>query len=472
MASDNLTQHNLNPEAEIRIEVPANVTCTLILQEGSAEIFGAEIPLRTPIELTGKVAVFTWHGCALGISHEDKLDMIYESAETDANVCFVNAHAQLEAMRDAAATSDSAEANHTNNGPRVLLVGPADSGKSALARTLTAYAVKLGRTPLLVDLDASQNMLSVPGTMAVAPASVDVFNAESYTHASMMGGSGASMPFVLWYGSEDCLSNEDLYRAQVKKLASVIEQRLGGDADMRASGIIVNTSGCIEGAGYDYLVHAIDSFRIDVVLVMGHDRLYSMLGTHFAKTASEHKTQDEDPAPKLIKMTRSGGVVARDSAFRRATRAQSIKRYFYGDMVLPKATETAPTPSPQRQFSPSLAEVSFSDVKLYEVSRVSLSASLLPVSSAQATDPIQLEEIEPASVGPNFTKKLLAVCHPTSVESYARSGRARDLYLGGIAGFVVVEKVDQARSSFSMLSPCVGSLPSTHFLTGDISWME
>ena len=35
-----------------------------------------------------------------------------------------------------------------------------------------------------------------------------------------------------------------------------------------------------EDAGYQYLLHAIDAFRINVVLVLGHDRLYSMLGTH------------------------------------------------------------------------------------------------------------------------------------------------------------------------------------------------
>lgn len=40
-------------------------------------------------------------------------------------------------------------------GPRVLVVGPADSGKSSLCAILTAYAVRVGRAPVFVDLDGT-----------------------------------------------------------------------------------------------------------------------------------------------------------------------------------------------------------------------------------------------------------------------------------------------------------------------------
>ena len=485
------TTHTLSPETELRLEV-GRATCSVVLKDGSAELYGAEMAQNLSVKLTAtKVAIYTWHGCMLEITNEDQLDMIYESSETDSNISFVNTHAQLEALRDAALSSalnieqalsggPSAAINSNTEeakkaqGPRVLLVGPADCGKSTLARILTAYAVKLGRTPLLVDIDPSQNMLSVPGTLAVAPASVDAVNVDSYKTCSIMA--GAMAPFTLWYGSEDATSNEDLYKAQVKKLATVIDQRLANDVDLRASGMIINTSGSIDGAGYDYLLHAIDSFRIDVVLVLGHDRLYNLIRRDTNKKAAaaeESKMTDVDfVPPKIINLTRSGGCVTRDSSFRRQQRAASIKRYFYGDMISPKPNESGVIPAPQPQYNPSLVEVSFSDVKLFKVSRVSLSASLLPVSAAQATDPIQLEQIEPTTVGQNFTKKVLAVCHPLAVENYTKSDKARDLYLSGIAGFVVVEKVDTTRSSFSLLSPCVGSLPSMHFLTGDISWHE
>jgi hypothetical protein len=45
--------------------------------------------------------------------------------------------------------------------------------------------------------------------------------------------------------------------------------------------------------GYHYLLHAIE-FHITVVLVLGHDRLYSMLGTHFKNKLANKITFYDD----------------------------------------------------------------------------------------------------------------------------------------------------------------------------------
>lgn len=47
-----------------------------------------------------------------------------------------------------------------------MIVGPTDSGKSSLSRILLSYAVRVGRTPLALDLDVGQGEVSVPGTIA------------------------------------------------------------------------------------------------------------------------------------------------------------------------------------------------------------------------------------------------------------------------------------------------------------------
>ena len=62
---------------------------------------------------------------------------------------------------------------------------------------------------------------------------------------------------------------------------------------MNASGIIVNSSVTKEDVGYHYLLHAIE-FHITVVLVLGHDRLYSMLGTHFKNKLANNNTYYDD----------------------------------------------------------------------------------------------------------------------------------------------------------------------------------
>ena len=180
--SDDVTRHTLSPESELRLEIPNGISCSVYLRFGSAELFGAELPLNDrPIRLTStKVAIFTWHGCVLDVTNVDKLDILYVSDETDSNVAYVNTHAQLEAMRDEALAMGGGggggdsnnnappplndedekldDASSRGRGPRVLLCGPADSGKSSLARVLAAYSVKLSRTPILVDIDASRRV--------------------------------------------------------------------------------------------------------------------------------------------------------------------------------------------------------------------------------------------------------------------------------------------------------------------------
>mmetsp|Transcript_7874 Transcript_7874/g.11236 ORF Transcript_7874/g.11236 Transcript_7874/m.11236 type:complete len:641 (-) Transcript_7874:246-2168(-) len=558
------------------------------------------------VEGNAKLAIYTWHGCTLDVDVElgKKLDISYTSKEVAANVSYVNTHAQLEVLRDEAlhaglkdtndkksdtaaaasgmslmpggemfpvssSTSSSNAAKNdkfTEDGPRVLLVGPPDCGKTSLARVLTSYAVKLGRTPILVDLDVSQNMLSIPGTITASPITPESISVTTHAAAGSNIVSNTT-PLVLWYGSTDPATNPDLYKAQLDKLGHAIDVRLGYDSqnnkpnkyhntenktnnnsnnidstlDARASGIIVNTSGWIEDMGYQLLLHASKALRINVILVIGHDRLYSMLQSHF-DSRNQNNNKDNNlssspPSPKVIKLPRSGGVVSRDQSFRRISRNLCIRRYFHGDLLRKlstatpnssssSATTTSVTSSSSantntslvHQYTPTLIELPFSDLHLYKLTNVSLAASMLPVSSKQTTDPVQLVPV--LEITQSLTHAILAICHPTTVERYighsssssknqnnVRQGMDDDmdindaaadnnrmlshtnavgtemgddtsmhkdglLYLTGVAGFVAVERVDVDREIISFLSPCSGSLPSHTLLMGDITWME
>lgn len=46
-----------------------------------------------------------------------------------------------------------------------MVTGLPDVGKSTLCRMLVNWAARLGRTPILVDLDVGQNQISLPGTI-------------------------------------------------------------------------------------------------------------------------------------------------------------------------------------------------------------------------------------------------------------------------------------------------------------------
>jgi polynucleotide 5'-kinase involved in rRNA processing len=57
-------------------------------------------------------------------------------------------------------------------------VGPTDSGKSTIAQILAAYAVRMDRSPVLVDLDVGQSGLTIPGCISAAQLSKGNLSAE------------------------------------------------------------------------------------------------------------------------------------------------------------------------------------------------------------------------------------------------------------------------------------------------------
>lgn len=146
-------RHVLKQEEELRLEVPhsSSSSLSLTLQKGSCELYGVELAMQKTYVLLGgsKLALFTWHGCVIDVEC-DNLEISYTSDETNANVAFVNTHAQIEALRDEALQEQK-------EGPRVLIVGPPESGKSTLARVLTAYGTCINRK-LTLSLSCYENV--------------------------------------------------------------------------------------------------------------------------------------------------------------------------------------------------------------------------------------------------------------------------------------------------------------------------
>ena len=472
-AAPGVVRHVLEVEEELRLEVSFSKSCQcqITLVHGSAELLGLELAPNTTYTLAPdsgglKIAIFTWHGCVVDVlSTDGSLEMSYTSDETSSNVAAVNTNAQLEALRDEAAMMTPV----VGEGPRVMIVGPPESGKSSLAKVLTAYAVKLGRTPVFVDLDPADNSITVPGTLSACVMDQDTISIESYatTGLPVSQQQQHAQPLVLWHGGIQL--SPDLFQAQVVAMGRKIDERLKRDDSARSSGIIVNTNGWIQNEGFDLLLRTVTALRINVVLIMGHDRLYSMMKNSLSNT-------DASNAIRIIKVPRSGGVVSRASNYMLNCRSRSIRRYFYGAMVdsptTASATTTANTnPSTHRipQLTPFAVQLAFNKLKLFKLSSISLSASLLPVAAAQATEPVQLQPVE---ITEKLQHCLLAVCHPQAVASYEASGKAKDLYESGVAGVCVVERILMDSEMIHLLSPCAGSLASNVLIIGDITWME
>lgn len=124
-ADGNKRTFHLEKEQELRFEVSSESKVYLTLQSGTAEIFGIELPKEKPVEFCDtKLAVFTWKGCELELQGITELE--YVANETPMHL-YLKAHFLLHSLRMKAK-------QQSTKGPKVVVVGPQDSGKSSLCQ--------------------------------------------------------------------------------------------------------------------------------------------------------------------------------------------------------------------------------------------------------------------------------------------------------------------------------------------------
>ena len=248
--------------------LPPPLPRLLQLVDGKAELFGAEVALgdRVAPPAGAPFALFTWSGATLAVSASDggPLDsaasLVYVADYTPMPA-FINVHDALDARRVLARDGKG-------RGPRAMVVGPPDAGKSTLCRVLLNYAVRAGWVPLAVDLDVGQGSMSPPGTIAAAPVATPIPPA----------GLAPDAPLVYWYGHASAGDNPALFRFAVERLGGLLARRAAASPpDAAAAGWIINWMGWVDGQGYDLLVDAVAALGVDVLLVVGHDRLFAKL---------------------------------------------------------------------------------------------------------------------------------------------------------------------------------------------------
>ena len=145
MASDAVTREwILEPMQEFRFEVDAKNKITIKITSGKADIFGTELAVDVDYQFTAKkLAVFSWHGCKLESSGKNVIE--YIGKETPMN-SIMNVHFALQKIRQDASQSGAV-------GPRVMIVGPSDVGKTCLAKTLASYAARSTSYPIFCEID-------------------------------------------------------------------------------------------------------------------------------------------------------------------------------------------------------------------------------------------------------------------------------------------------------------------------------
>jgi polyribonucleotide 5'-hydroxyl-kinase len=431
----------LAAESELRLEVGENDHYAIQLLEGSAEIFGTEMVLNKEYMFSDEnIAVFTWYGCKV-VEVSGSCKIAYESSDTPM-VAVVNAHALLEAKRDVALAN-------AEKGPRVMIVGPPDSGKSTIARVLACYAVRLDRTPVFVDLDVSKGALAVPGALCGCVLDRSFLNTKD--------DSSSIVPLSYFYGHASPKANIALYQSLITVMAAKINERMANDPDSSASGMIIDTHAWSDMADLEGILHSAKAFEVDVILVTD-DRLYSTL-----------KPNLENSTIVVAKLPRSGGVVTQDATAKRRKRKARIDEYFYGK----KVDAGQPT-----TLSPARVTLRLNNFQFWQMGGLQMHDGIRVHGSSTTSDPLQF--IQMPRTRDNLLHSVVAVLHkadspavlPEEAGGQASSESSSKNIVSVVAGFLYIVEVDSDKDSAVVLAPCPGALPSKNIVVGSIKWYE
>lgn len=326
------------------------------LVSGTAERDGTELALNVTYKFRGvKSKVLTWRGCEIEFEPSGDFDEYvaeYMSPDETPQVSYLNLHFLLDGLRREARARNA-------TGPRVLIAGARDVGKTSLARTLAALAVKSGAQPVVVNTDPREGMLSLPGTLtaAVYATIMDLdgegTNGWGGTPTSGPSGVPVKLPIAHYYGRQSPTDDVQLYRELVSKLAGSATARMSGDVDVKSSGMIIDTpgvgsSGQIEAGNLDVLAHVVDELSVNIIVVLGSSQLHAELQKRFAR----EKTTLGEPI-SLVMLDKSHGVVERDEGWMKAMQEAAIKEYFFGDS--------------KRTLSPFTQQVDLDAVAIYRI---------------------------------------------------------------------------------------------------------
>ncbi|KAL1846276.1 Cleavage polyadenylation factor subunit clp1 [Paecilomyces lecythidis] len=520
------TQINLSRGSEWRFEVAFGTTVKIKLLDGNAELFGTELVASRTYTFTGtKAAIYTWHGCTLEVSAGEAptatngfapgttngtapgqgtggCQSEYTAEETPM-VEYANVHFALETMRQEAKAAGK-------DGPRVLILGPENAGKTSLAKILTGYATKIGRQPVVVNLDPAEGMLSVPGTLTATAFRTMIDVEEGWGSSPISGPSPipVKLPLVYFYPMQNPLDADgSVYKPIISRLALSVMGRMAEDDDARESGIIVDTPGILsqgKPGGVEIINHIVTEFSISTILVIGSERLYStMVRSYDNKPTSSASAVASDERISVIKLSKSGGCVDRDVAYMKSLREAQIREYFFGSPIPSTGSSALPvsaTSSSTVTLSPHAQQLEFDSLAVYNItvvtpdeeedeydpSQFGASDAFLPggindaetsstrdestpipgMSSTPSAQPtttsttaVPLKKV-PSPPPLSLENTLLAITH---VPPNAPLPQIRD---ASIMGFVYVADVDADRGKIRVLAPVGGRIPARAIIWG------
>ncbi|OAF72090.1 hypothetical protein A3Q56_00134 [Intoshia linei] len=312
----------LNLQDEYRFTASKENIVTIEVLEGMAEWNGCEIhALKQYTFDCGSHSIFTWKGCLLKMNINDK-STPYSSSDNNM-LMVLNLHGAFDQIREDATKGSGI-------GPRVMIYGNADSGKSTICQTLCSIgAVVVSKTLPFKD---SFNTLN---------------------------------PLVHHYGYKNPSDNICFYIETIKKMARNVECLCKKQPLVNQSGFIINTSSHVADGELQSVIATIKSFKVDIVIIMDSEKLVSDINKHLG-----------NEIVKILLVPKSSGVVEKTRLQKMEMHDSQILEYFY---------------SHDNTLQPCSFELSFDAITLVRMSEPVLPDALMPVKNSQKIEPIVME---------------------------------------------------------------------------------
>lgn len=273
----------------------------------------------------------------------------------------------------------------------------------------------------MVDLDIGQGGITTPGSIGATPIEVPVDIEE---------GLPVEVPIVFYYGHTSAHEHFELYKTLVEQLAGMLDKRAKLSTKTAASGMMINTMGWVDGLGFELLLHIIQAMRVNIVLVLGEERLLRQLQSAYK---GGHRVD-------FVKVSKSAGVVTRERDYRKTSRMSRVREYFYGV---------------RNDLSPTSCTVKLDKLQIYKIGGgPKAPTSALPIGATAVANPLRITKVNHCSEVLNC---LLGVSFAATPEQ---------LLSVNVAGFLYVTDVDNKQNQITYLQPCPGELPGKLLIAG------
>lgn len=480
---------DLGPETEYRFELDPGMCLVIVVLRGNAEIFGAELVEGKQHVFAGecKAAVYTWKGCSIEVTGRPSTE--YTSDETLPMTAYANLHIAFEQMRVKALAHlrgspiPDGPSRVTSESPRVLVLGPENSGKTSACKVLVNYAARsrMGWVPVLVNTDPREGGWAVPGAITAAPVAAPITTPSASlplgaaaSSAPTINPSNALLPLVYCYGHTDVQRNHLLLDRVIRNLGASVGDRFEANPEARSSGVVVDTPSTFAAGPANTasvrskLIRAcVDAFKINVILVIGHEKL----NIEMQRTYGSQLT--------VVKIPKSGGVVELDPSYRDRILNMQLHTYFYGESFTPppglKLRSNAVYGGEALSdlvLSPASTTVGFEELAVWQIGEKSLApSSALPVGATRTVSEMQPILIDPSKPGSGLLNAVLALL-ALPADGDERERYDEEVLDLGVVGFLVVTAIDIPRRKMTILSPSPMVFAGRTAIRGSVEWQE